>query len=66
MVQSTDKQKIPAREATETHTPDIVLNDELLTTHPESTHTVQSLNTCYLKCEMFSVCLVVKVSYSHQ
>jgi len=30
--------KIPAREATETHTPDFVVNDELLTIHSESTH----------------------------
>ena len=45
MVQSTDKQKMPAREAIETHTPDFVVNDELLTIHPESTRTVHSLNT---------------------
>lgn len=64
MVQSSDKQKIPAREAT--HTPDFVVNDELLIIHPENIQTMHLLNTSYLKCEMFSVCVVVKVSYSHK
>jgi hypothetical protein len=42
MVQPTNKEKIPATEAKEAHAQDFVVNDELLTIHPESTRSIHA------------------------
>ena len=57
-VLSTDQEMIPARNVTDAHAQDFVVNDEfLLTSLKAFAHTAHSFKLCYSKCSMFSVCV---------